>query len=350
LCRTGHIKKYTYDEFGNKKTTEYDENGNPVLNPNNEVFKNEVTFTGSITDMSTGLQYMNARYYDSTNGRFLSQDTYSGNPYEPWTQHLYSYCGNNPTNFVDPTGHATQVVYIDRNGVSQTVIVSNPEQGETFKPYDPVKKAASEKRKKVDNEKRNAEKMAREAAELVGSIPSILPENKANPVKPGYYVGEDAVKIANSIVDFLPNDSKKDYSGRLDRMDPGSIGITVTTETLPRPYNKNVGWDVFSSDITISTVAATAECLIARYCGATAGGVIGGVSTAVVALYGAAAAQEEEDRRCSIGGIYTTYNIHFTEIGGYYDDFIEIRLQPYGVLWQPYSSYLANGTYFEGDK
>ena len=105
MCRTGHIKKYTYDEFGNKKTTEYDENGNPVLNPNNEVFKNEVTFTGSITDMSTGLQYMNARYYDSTNGRFLSQDTYSGNPYEPWTQHLYSYCGNNPTNFVDPTGH-----------------------------------------------------------------------------------------------------------------------------------------------------------------------------------------------------------------------------------------------------
>jgi RHS repeat-associated protein len=99
------IEGYTYDEFGNKKTTEYDENGNPVLNPNNEVFKNEVTFTGSITDMSTGLQYMNARYYDSTNGRFLSQDTYSGSPYEPWTQHLYSYCGNNPTNFVDPTGH-----------------------------------------------------------------------------------------------------------------------------------------------------------------------------------------------------------------------------------------------------
>ena len=89
------IEGNTYDEFGNKVTTEYDENGNPILNPNNEVFENEVTFTSSITDTSTGLQFMNARYYDSSTGRFLSQDTYSGNAYEPWTQHLYSYCGNN---------------------------------------------------------------------------------------------------------------------------------------------------------------------------------------------------------------------------------------------------------------
>ena len=48
---------------------------------------------------------MNARYYQPSTGRFLSQDTYSGNPYDPWTQHLYSYTGNNPTSFVDPTGH-----------------------------------------------------------------------------------------------------------------------------------------------------------------------------------------------------------------------------------------------------
>ena len=48
---------------------------------------------------------MNARFYQPATGRFLSQDTYSGNAYEPWTQHLYTYCGNNPTNMVDPTGH-----------------------------------------------------------------------------------------------------------------------------------------------------------------------------------------------------------------------------------------------------
>ena len=48
---------------------------------------------------------MNARYYEPETGRFLSQDSYTGNAYDPWTQHLYSYCGNNPTNMIDPTGH-----------------------------------------------------------------------------------------------------------------------------------------------------------------------------------------------------------------------------------------------------
>ena len=62
-------------------------------------------FTGSVYDKTTGLQYMNARFYQPATGRFLSQDSYTGNPYDPWTQHLYTYCGNNPTNMVDPTGH-----------------------------------------------------------------------------------------------------------------------------------------------------------------------------------------------------------------------------------------------------
>ncbi len=84
---------YEYDEFGNLEQS------------GDSNFLNDVTFTGSVTDKSTGLQYMNARFYNSSTGRFLSQDTYTGNPYDPWTQHLYSYCMNNPTNFIDPTGH-----------------------------------------------------------------------------------------------------------------------------------------------------------------------------------------------------------------------------------------------------
>ncbi|MGI6153731.1 MAG: RHS repeat-associated core domain-containing protein [Christensenellaceae bacterium] len=43
--------------------------------------KNEVTFAGSITDKSTGLQYMNARFYNPATGRFITQDTYKGNSF-----------------------------------------------------------------------------------------------------------------------------------------------------------------------------------------------------------------------------------------------------------------------------
>ena len=88
------MKDYTYDEFGNLEENE------------TEGFLNETTYTGSVKDKNTGLQYMNSRYYDAKTGRFISQDTYSGNVYEPWTQHLYSYCGNNPTSMIDPTGHS----------------------------------------------------------------------------------------------------------------------------------------------------------------------------------------------------------------------------------------------------
>ena len=94
----GLVKGYDYDEFGNTE-----EKGN-------ESFLNDVTFTGSVSDASSGLQYMNARFYQPSTGRFLSQDSYSGNPYDPWTQHLYSYCGNNPVNMVDPTGHTIQEI------------------------------------------------------------------------------------------------------------------------------------------------------------------------------------------------------------------------------------------------
>ncbi len=83
-----------YDEFGNLEQT------------GASGFLHDVTFTGSVSDTSSGLQYMNARYYQPSTGRFLTQDSYKGNPYDPWTQHLYSYCGNNPTNMVDPRGHS----------------------------------------------------------------------------------------------------------------------------------------------------------------------------------------------------------------------------------------------------
>ncbi|MDD4680223.1 MAG: putative toxin [Clostridia bacterium] len=92
------VKGYEYDEFGNTKEV------------GESQFKNDVKFTGAVHDTSTGLYYMNARFYNPNSGRFLSQDSYSGNPQDPWTQHLYAYCGNNPVNMIDPTGHFSQKI------------------------------------------------------------------------------------------------------------------------------------------------------------------------------------------------------------------------------------------------
>ncbi len=70
-----------------------------------ETFYNEVCFTGGIYDEGTGLYYLNARYYNPEDGRFLTQDTYTGENTDPESLHLYAYCTNNPVTNADPSGH-----------------------------------------------------------------------------------------------------------------------------------------------------------------------------------------------------------------------------------------------------
>lgn len=62
-------------------------------------------FTGAPYFSGPGLYQMGARYFNPAVGRFITRDSYKGNIYRPWTQNLYTYCHNNPVNFIDPTGH-----------------------------------------------------------------------------------------------------------------------------------------------------------------------------------------------------------------------------------------------------
>ena len=64
---------------------------------------NEICYTGGVYDELTGLYYLNARYYNSDDGNFLSQDTYRSGK-------LYGYCGGNPISYIDPSGHSAVVV------------------------------------------------------------------------------------------------------------------------------------------------------------------------------------------------------------------------------------------------
>ena len=72
--------------------------------------KNEICYTGGIYDEHIGIYYLNARYYDPENSRFLTRDTYRGELQNPTTLHLYAYFKNNPVNRVDQVGGNSHIV------------------------------------------------------------------------------------------------------------------------------------------------------------------------------------------------------------------------------------------------
>lgn len=62
-------------------------------------------YAGYQYDEETDIYYLNARYYDSKIERFITEDTYTGNPSDPLSLNLYTYCHNEPIMYWDPTGH-----------------------------------------------------------------------------------------------------------------------------------------------------------------------------------------------------------------------------------------------------
>jgi RHS repeat-associated protein len=66
-----------------------------------------IGYTGQWTDPATGLIYLRARDYDPTTGQFLTTD-----PAVDTTRQPYSYAGNDPLTFSDPTGLTSIADYI----------------------------------------------------------------------------------------------------------------------------------------------------------------------------------------------------------------------------------------------
>ena len=105
LNSTGTIaQSYQYGTFG--ETEVY----------GSEIFT-DFCYTGGIYDSATGLYYLNARYYDPEDGRFITRDTSRGEKKEPSSLHLYSYCANDPVNFLDLSGHNKKFIKDQGYGV-----------------------------------------------------------------------------------------------------------------------------------------------------------------------------------------------------------------------------------------
>jgi RHS repeat-associated protein len=62
-------------------------------------------YAGKPTDPVTGLYYSGARFYDPASGRFMTEDSVTGNQYAPLTLNRYLYADDNPMTLVDPSGH-----------------------------------------------------------------------------------------------------------------------------------------------------------------------------------------------------------------------------------------------------
>jgi RHS repeat-associated protein len=93
------VVEYAYDAWGNctvKGTT----------SNYNLAYDNPIRYRGYYYDEDTKLYYLNARYYSPEWRRFISpDDTYYLDPESVNGLNLYCYCGNDPINFVDPSGH-----------------------------------------------------------------------------------------------------------------------------------------------------------------------------------------------------------------------------------------------------
>ena len=87
---------------------DYDAYGN-LLNMTADQAATSLLYSGEFTDAATGQQYLRARFYDPSTGRFNRLDPFAGSESAPLTLHKYVYAHGDPIQGHDPTGLFTVV-------------------------------------------------------------------------------------------------------------------------------------------------------------------------------------------------------------------------------------------------
>ena len=95
LGRIGEENTF-YTPFGDKEDTNFIDTQKALIT--------DFGFDGEWQD-STGLYYLRARYYDPSDGVFLSEDSVSGDIESETGLNGYSFVDNDPVNYTDPSGN-----------------------------------------------------------------------------------------------------------------------------------------------------------------------------------------------------------------------------------------------------
>ncbi|MCS7464173.1 hypothetical protein N0M98_29145 [Paenibacillus doosanensis] len=79
---------------------------------------------GKRPDRALLQEYLRARWYDPSMGRFISEDPYEGDINNPLSLNLYTYCHKSPLGCVDPRGHYDEILdqYVTRAADVQRII------------------------------------------------------------------------------------------------------------------------------------------------------------------------------------------------------------------------------------
>ena len=83
---------------------EYDAWGNVLSQSGSMAGVNPLRYRGYYRDSETGFYYLQSRYYDPTNHRFINADVYASTGQGFVGTNMFAYCNNNPVVYSDYTG------------------------------------------------------------------------------------------------------------------------------------------------------------------------------------------------------------------------------------------------------
>ena len=118
---TPELKNFLYDGHGSTRLLtsatsaisarfNYDAYGTNLFSANTtSPAQTDMLYSGEQFDPNLQMQYLRARYYDQSNGRFNRLDPFAGNNHDPQSLHKYAYGHCEPVMNVDPSGLMTLV-------------------------------------------------------------------------------------------------------------------------------------------------------------------------------------------------------------------------------------------------